>query len=140
MPKVKTVAVKEKFIAVIGRRKEATARVRLFTGKGENIVNGKPIGEYFPGTIAKSNYLKPFDLTDSANKFHISVICTGGGNNGQLEATIMGVARALAKADPEKYKPVMKINGLLTRDSRTRQRRNVGMGGKARRKKQSPKR
>lgn len=139
MPKIKTVE-KEKFIAVLGRRKEATARVRLFTGKGENIVNGKPINEYFPGTIAKSNYLKPFDLTETTNKYHITVICTGGGNNGQLEATMMGVARALAKAEPEKYKPVMKLNGLLTRDSRTRQRRNVGMGGKSRRKKQSPKR
>lgn len=140
MPKLKTTAIKEKFIAVIGRRKEATARVRLFTGKGENTVNGKPISEYFPGTIAKSNYSKPFELTDTLNKFHVSVICTGGGNNGQLEATIMGIARALVKADPEKYKPVIKTNGLLTRDSRTRQRRNVGMGGKARRKKQSPKR
>lgn len=140
MPKIKKTVEKEKFIAVIGRRKEATARVRLFTGKGENIVNGKPINEYFPGTIALSNYLKPFNLTETLNKFHFSVVCTGGGNNGQLEATIMGVARALAKADPEKYKPVMKTNGLLTRDSRTRQRRNVGMGGKSRRKKQSPKR
>lgn len=140
MPKIKKIVEKEKFIAVIGRRKEATARVRLFTGKGENIVNGKPISEYFPGTIAKSNYFKPFDLTETLNKFHISVICNGGGNNGQLEATIMGIARALSIADPEKYKPVMKINGLLTRDSRTRQRRNVGMGGKSRRKKQSPKR
>lgn len=140
MPKIKKIVEKEKFIAVIGRRKEATARVRLFTGKGENIVNGKPISEYFPGTIAKSNYFKPFDLTETANKFHISVLCNGGGNNGQLEATIMGIARALSIADPEKYKPVMKINGLLTRDSRTRQRRNVGMGGKSRRKKQSPKR
>lgn len=140
MPRTKTLESKQKYVSAVGRRKEATARLRLFNGKGENIVNGKPVSEFFPGETAKSLYLKPLIETETLNKYYFSAVCSGGGNKGQLEAVVMGLARALVKADAEKNKPVMKKLGFLTRDSRTRQRRNVGMGGKARRKKQSPKR
>ena len=64
----------------------------------------------------------------------------GGGLSGQLDAAVLGMARALDKLDPEKFHPILRSKGYLTRDPRTRERRKVGMGGKARRKKQSPKR
>ena len=139
MPKIKT-EIKEKYILTVGRRKESTARVRLYTGKGETVVNGKPIGQYFPGVTSAALYSRPLSLIESTGKYYATIVCAGGGNQGQLEAVIHGLARALAKVNPEKFRPVMKKNGLLTRDSRTRQRRNVGMGGKSRRKKSSPKR
>jgi small subunit ribosomal protein S9 len=139
MPK-KTKETKEKFINSVGRRREAVARIRLYKGKGETIVNGKPIGQYFPGKVFETLYTQPLAVVEGLNKYYATIICTGGGKKGQLEAVIHGLARALAKADPEKFKPVLKKNGFLTRDARSRQRRMVGMGGKARRKKQSPKR
>jgi small subunit ribosomal protein S9 len=139
MPKTKT-EVKEKYILTVGRRKESTARVRLYVGKGETTVNGKAISQYFPGATSAALYSRPLTLIEKTGKYYATVVCAGGGNQGQLEATIHGLARGLSKADPEKFKPVMKKNGLLTRDSRTRQRRMVGMGGKSRRKKSSPKR
>jgi len=114
--------------------------VRLFRGKGENTVNGVSIEKYFPGAINKSYWQKPFNLTETAEKYYISAKVLGSGKKGQLEALVLGMARALSEANPEKFRPVLKKAGLLTRDSRIRQRRMVGTGGKARRKKQSPKR
>ncbi len=130
---------KEKYIFAVGKRKTASARIRLFKGKGENLVNGKPIEEYFPGEAAEALWDKPFRLTDTEAKFYISAKVEGSGKNGQLEAVVHGVSRALALADP-KFKISLKAAGLLTRDARERLRRMVGTGGKARREKQSPKR
>lgn len=129
-----------KFIFAVGRRKEAVARVRLCKGKGEIIVNNQPIEEYFPGVMAKKLYTTPFEITQTEGKYYATVKVEGGGKSGQLGAVIHGFSRALAQADSEKLRPLLKKQGLLTRDSRTRERRKVGMGGKARRKKQSPKR
>lgn len=127
-------------IYAVGRRRSASARIRLLKGKGESIVNGKPIDEYFPGRINETKWSSPFRLAEVEGRYYVTVKVVGGGKNGQLEATIHGIARALAKADIEKFRPPLKKAGLLTRDARVRERRKVGTGGKARRKKQSPKR
>ncbi|MCJ7805398.1 30S ribosomal protein S9 [Patescibacteria group bacterium] len=124
----------------IGKRKNASARVRLFHGKGENIVNEMPIEKYFPGEINKTFWSKPFDLTETADKYYVTVRVFGGGLHAQLEAVVQGIAKALSLAKKEEFRPILKKAGLLTRDSRIRQRRMVGMGGKSRRMKQSPKR
>lgn len=124
----------------VGRRKESSCRVRLYRGKGENTVNGMPASKYFEGEVAKKAMEKPFGATETSDKYYFSGRVTGGGKNAQLDSLILAIARALVKASVEKNRTPLKKLGLLTRDSRTRQRRMVGMGGKSRRKKQSPKR
>lgn len=155
MPTVQKKNNKQKnYIAVVGRRREAVARVRLYNlGKGEEaeifgakykagdtIVNGKTIGEYFRFHGYIPVYKRIFDDTDTLGKFLISAKVEGGGITGQLDAFVHGVARALDKLDKEAYHAILREHGYLTRDPRTRERRKVGTGGKARRKKQSPKR
>ena len=140
-PVKKAKVPKSEYIPTVGRRREAVARVRLYqNGSGAITVNGKPVAEYFYGEAAKVSYLMPFEVTHTADKFDVTIKVAGGGKSGQLGAAILGIARALEKLDKEKYRGLLKEKGLLTRDSRTRERRKVGMGGKARRKKQSPKR
>lgn len=128
------------FTYAIGKRKNASARVRLFHGKGENLVNGMPMAKYFPGEINKTVWEKPFGLTETSTKYYVTVRVYGGGKNAQLEATALGIAKALSQVKKDEFRPVLKKAGLLTRDARVRQRRMVGTGGKARREKQSPKR
>ncbi|MDP3888466.1 MAG: 30S ribosomal protein S9, partial [bacterium] len=128
MPKTKT-PVKNKYIASVGRRRESVARVRLYLGKGESLVNDKPIAEYFPGEALKVVYMTPFEETGTAGKYYITVKVAGGGKVGQLGAVVHGIARALSEANREKFRTPLKKKGLLTRDSRTRERRKVGKGG-----------
>lgn len=130
----------KKFVYAVGRRSTASARVRLYRGGSENQVNGKPIGKYFPGAVARHRWSMPFELTGTADKYYITAKVVGGGKRGQLDAVVHGTARAFAKANPDKFRSLVKKAGLLTRDPRKRQRRMVGTGGKARRQKQSPKR
>ncbi len=124
----------------VGRRKSAIARVRLFKGTGQLTVNGVPIAEYFKGPIAQKSYQKPFELTKTLGQFSGSIKVEGGGVKSQLDATLHGIAKALQIGDKEKHRPVLKSHGLLTRDARVRERRKFGLGGRARAKKQSPKR
>lgn len=131
---------KIKYTYAVGRRRQAVARVRLLKGKDQSMVNEMPIGKYFRTELAKVKWGMPFDLTETAGKYYVTVRVVGGGLQGQLDAVVHGIARAFAKLDPEKYRLVLKKAGLLTRDARTRERRKVGTGGKARRQKQSPKR
>jgi len=133
MPKVN-------YIPAVGRRKRAIARIRLFKKKGDILVNEKPIAEYFPGQVNKALYLEPFRACNLLDKYHVTVKVTGSGKAGQLNAVIHGISRALIKVNEDKFKPILRKKGLLTRDPRKRERRKVGTGGKARRKKQSPKR
>jgi len=128
------------YIFAIGRRKDASARVRLYRGKGENTVNAMPASKYFPGELNAKVMTKPFGATETSDKYYFSAKVAGGGKEGQLSALSLGIARSLVKVAPDKNKIVLKKLGLLTRDSRIRQRRMVGKGGKARRAKQSPKR
>ncbi len=136
MPKKK---VKKDYIYALGRRKSASARVRLFKGSGDNMVNDQLIGKYFPGAGAKVAWQKPFELASILGKYYMTIKVVGGGKKGQLEASILGISRAIASISDETRKAIKKA-GLLTRDPRERERRKVGTGGKARRKKQSPKR
>lgn len=123
-----------------GKRKEAAARVRLFKGKGENLVNQKPISQYFPGGVMKAIWLRPFEITQTFEKYYVTAKIVGGGKRAQLTAFVHGLARAFAALKPEEFRTSLKKAGLLTRDSRIRERRKIGTGGKARRLKQSPKR
>ena len=84
--------------------------------------------------------IRYFSDTDTAGKFIVSAKVEGGGIAAQLEAMVLGIARAFDKIDKEKFHKILRDKGYLTVDARTRQRRVVGMGGKSRRKKQSPKR
>lgn len=133
-------AKKIDYLYGIGRRKECSARVRVYRGKGENTVNGMPATKYFEGEIAKKTLAKPFGATETSDKYYFSGRVVGGGKESQLTALSLAIARALIKVAPDKNRVTLKKLNLLTRDSRVRQRRMVGMGGKSRRKKQSPKR
>jgi small subunit ribosomal protein S9 len=124
----------------VGKRKSASARIRLFKGKGENMVNGVAFGDYFPGNINKIKFDKLFKSLAVEGKYFVTIRVVGGGKKGQFEACLHGLAKAFVLLDRENYRPVLKRAGLLTRDARVRERRKVGTGGKARRKKQSPKR
>ena len=131
---------KVNYTKAVGKRKTSSANIRLFKGKGETTVNGRPIAMYFPGPISKKFWSKPFGLTETSDKYYATIKVVGGGLNSQLAATMHGLAKALVIVKPDIYKTVLKKAGLLTRDARIRQRRMVGMGGKSRRQKQSPKR
>ncbi|MFC1653560.1 30S ribosomal protein S9 [Patescibacteria group bacterium] len=131
---------KKDYTYAVGRRKTATARVRLYSKKGDLIVNGVPAGQYFPSERSKAAYLQPLKVTNTLGKLSFSVKVQGSGKYGQLGAVVHGISRALAILDEETHRPVLKKYGLLTRDSRMRETRKAGTGGKARRKKQSPKR
>jgi len=132
-------AKKTEYKYAVGRRRTASARVRLFKGKGASTVNGKLIEEYFPGAVSKDVWSKPFKVVDVANDYYVTVKVVGGGKKGQLEAVVHGISRALVEEKSD-FRTPLKSAGLLTRDARIRERRKVGMGGKSRRKKQSPKR
>lgn len=133
-------AKKIDYTFAVGRRKTSIARVRIYRGKAENSINSMPAEKYFAGEVAAKLMAKPFGATETSDKYYFSAKVVGGGKEGQLEALVLGIARALTKISEEKNRPVLRKLNLLSRDSRVRQRRMVGMGGKARRKKQSPKR
>lgn len=125
----------------VGRRKVATSRVRIYPKtKGEFSVNGVVVGRYFSGVYgAVKRYQRPLDLTGTQGQFAISATVTGSGRSSQLDAVAHGLSRALVKLNPE-YRTLLKPVGLLSRDDRMKETRKIGMGGKARRSRQSPKR
>jgi len=130
------------YYEAVGRRKTASARARLYVGenKGEFTINGKPVDQFFPGEVFKKMYTEPFRTTNTVGRFAVSVKTTGGGLPGQLGATIHAISRALCKVDNDKFRPILKKRGFLTRDPRAKQRRKAGFAGKSRARKQSPKR
>lgn len=139
------------FTLGVGRRREAVARVRIYTSasvqvfgeerkRGDIVVNTKPIAEYFRVSSYGPRYKKILTEAGIDGKYIISARIVGGGPSGQLDALINGIARALNAMDSEKYHKLLRDKGYLTRDARVRERRKIGTGGKARRKKQSPKR
>lgn len=132
-------AEKNKGVSVVGRKKEAVARVRISLGSGQIMINSKPIAEYFPGPLLQKVYSRPLEITKTLGKYMISVKVEGGGRSSQLGAVIFGIARSLVKIEPN-LRPVLKKAGFLTRDPRVKERRKYGNAHKARAKKQSPKR
>lgn len=131
---------KNKYTYAVGRRKKATATVRLYPGKGTIEVNQKPISEYFPGKISQHQYSQPFQITGTEGKYHGSILVRGGGKKSQLEAVSLAISRALEKIDRQKFRPDLKEAGLLSVDARVKERSKPGQAGRARAKKQSPKR
>ena len=109
-----------------GRRKESIARVRLTSGKGEIVVNGRKLDEYFGTEILKVIVNQPFAVTNTVGKYDVIVKVTGGGYTGQAGAIRHGISRALLEANSE-YRPVLKANGFLTRDPRMKERKKYGL-------------
>jgi len=110
----------------VGRRKTASARVRLYPGAGNIIVNDKPMEEYFSREGDALHLLEPLKVTDTAGTFDISVKVRGGGVSGQAGAVRHGIARALLKSDPT-LRPVLRRGGFLTRDARKKERKKPGL-------------
>ncbi|TAK12202.1 MAG: 30S ribosomal protein S9 [Anaerolineae bacterium] len=116
----------ETYFEGIGRRKESTARVRVMTGKGAFIVNGKPLEDFFPRMGDKELIMSP--LVDAGHKggVDVSVMVNGGGISGQASAVRMGLARALVLMNPEVDR-AMRNGGHLTRDPRVKERKKPGL-------------
>ena len=112
----------------LGRRKTATARVKLQAGKGEFIVNGMPIGAYFTDDAMCETAILPLLKTETKDKFDLWAKVSGGGKAGQAGAVMLGVARALKKTS-EAYEPALKEGGFLSRDPRMKERKKPGQKG-----------
>jgi small subunit ribosomal protein S9 len=130
---------KDSYFYAIGRRKSATARVRLMPGKGAITINKQPAATYF----ADSKYLlaklqEPFIVLDQVNKYDISAVVSGGGHEGQTEAIRLGISKALTIMN-EDLKSTLKRADLLSRDSREKERKKFGLKG-ARKQRQFTKR
>lgn len=140
---------KKSYTLAVGRRRSAVARIRLHktaymwdgteVKPGEVYVNQMPIDTYFKDKKANAAFQEILKSTNTSTKYGFTIKVSGGGTQGQLNAVLHGIANAMV-AHEENHRPVLKKKGLLTRDPRVRQRRKVGMGGKSRRKRQSPKR
>lgn len=121
-----------------GRRKSAVARVFIKPGKGDIVVNDKPLDVFFSRETGRMVVRQPLELTDTLNTFDIMVNVFGGGESGQAGAVRHGITRALIDYDAS-LKPVLSNAGLVTRDAREVERKKVGLR-KARRRKQFSKR
>jgi small subunit ribosomal protein S9 len=111
----------------VGRRKTATARVRLFSGgDGSIVINERSLEKYFVREVDVLHLSEPLKATATENHFDISVKVKGGGVTGQAGAVRLGIARALLKADPE-LRPILRKGGFLTRDARVKERKKPGL-------------
>lgn len=111
-----------------GRRKTAVARVRLAIGTGKIMVNGRAFETYFPVESMRTLAAQPLNTTQMLNRYDVRVNIAGGGPNGQAGAMRHGIARALLSADPN-LRPLLRAEGLLTRDPRMRERKKYGQPG-----------
>ena len=109
-----------------GRRKSSVARVILTPGTGNFVINGKEAREYLASDVLNMIVNQPLELTNTKDKFDVTVNVYGGGYSGQAGAIRHGIARALLKVDAE-YRPGLKKEGLLTRDPREKERRKYGL-------------
>lgn len=109
-----------------GRRKTSTARVFLKPGKGEIVVNGKSLDDYFGRQTSRMIVRQPLELTESEGRFDIKVTVRGGGANGQAGAIRHGITRALMDYD-ETLRPTLRKAGFVTRDARQVERKKVGL-------------
>jgi len=111
-----------------GRRKNATARTRLYAGSGQITVNGRPYDEYFPRKTLQMIIRQPLELLKMLEKFDIKINVAGGGMSGQALAARHGISRALLVID-EDLRPALKKAGFLTRDARKKERKKYGQRG-----------
>jgi len=112
----------------LGRRKSAVARVRLLPGAGGFLVNGRPVDEFFRTIQSQKRVRAPLTATQTEQSYDIAVNVQGGGPTGQADAVVLGIARALKKVNPG-FDDVLRANGLLTRDSRMKERKKYGRRG-----------
>ena len=111
----------------VGRRKAATARVRLYPGgEGNIVINDRPLEDYFRRGMDVILLRKPLEVTEMADRFDVSVLVEGGGVRGQAGAVQLGIARALLEVDPE-LRPPLRQGGYLTRDARVKERKKPGL-------------
>ncbi|MCU0667362.1 MAG: 30S ribosomal protein S9 [Patescibacteria group bacterium] len=130
---------KQDYFYALGRRKSATARIRLKGGKGSITINDKPAKEYFSGNDALILELqKPFELLNKKDQFDVSVVVEGGGPVGQADAIKLGISKSLVLVN-EDFKSTLKKADLLSRDPRERERKKFGLKG-ARKQRQFTKR
>ncbi len=115
-----------RYIEAVGRRKTATARVRLYPGEGQFIINDRPADRYFGRLIDRTVIRQPLALAGMEDRFNISVWVRGGGETGQAEAIRHGLSRALLEVDPN-LRPTLKAAGFLTRDARVKERKKPGL-------------
>ena len=125
-------------IHTIGRRKKSVARVYMKQGSNENKINGKTLEKYFPTTSLQAKIKKPLELTENIKNFAFTASVYGGGVNGQAESISLAISRALCEFNQD-YRPILKKEGLLTRDPRMVERKKYGQK-KARKKFQFSKR
>ena len=125
-------------INTIGRRKTSIARVYMKKGKGKITINKRDYKVFFPLMQQQAKLHQPFNLTETAGKYDVTVNVKGGGTTGQVESIRLGISRALVKID-EEYKPLLKAEDLMTRDPRMVERKKFGQK-KARKKFQFSKR
>jgi small subunit ribosomal protein S9 len=111
-----------------GKRKSSTARVRLLPGAGQVIINKRDLSEYFKNETQRTVIRYPLAVTDNLGKFDIRANVNGGGTSGQAGAIRLGIATALLEFNPE-LRPRLKRAGLLTRDSRIKERKKYGQKG-----------
>lgn len=116
----------ERYYYGTGRRKSATAQVRLYPEGNGIVVNEKPAEEYFPREIDLLRLKEPLLVTGMEGKFRVTVRVNGGGISGQAGAIRHGIARALLEADPE-LRPTLRRGGFLTRDPRVKERKKPGL-------------
>lgn len=119
---------KQTIIHAVGKRKTAIARVFIKPGKGNITINKRTIDNYYLRETLKMIIRQPLELTNTVNKFDIFVNVRGGGLSGQAGAIRHGISKALASAYPE-HRPILKSNGLLTRDARKKERKLYGQRG-----------
>ncbi len=117
-----------------GRRKSSVARVRMTSGKGKITINGKDMKEYLPFPTLILDLCQPLDVTNTRDKFDITVNAYGGGFSGQTGAIRLGIARALLEYDKNtdptsetSFRRILKANGFVTRDSRKKERKKYGL-------------
>lgn len=111
-----------------GRRKTSIARVRIATGSGKIIINGRAFDNYFPVETLRATASQPLTVTGTTEKVDVKINVTGGGPSGQAGAVSHGIARALLEFDAN-LRPSLKSEGLLTRDSRMKERKKYGQPG-----------
>src|SRR4030043_515948 len=117
---------KQSYFHGTGRRKTAVAQVKLMAGNGAIIIDGSPLEKRFPSLEHQRLINQPFPTTETVGRYNAVIKVLGGGVTGQSAAISHGISRALVRAD-ERFKPVLRQNGLLTRDARAKERKKPGL-------------
>ena len=122
-----------KAVNALGRRKSAVARVYVSAGKGNIVINGRELDNYFCDEALRYIVNQPFSVTGTEGQYDVKINLCGGGSKGQAEAARLGIARALCEIDTEAYRSALKSAGFLTRDAREVERKKPGQPGARRR-------